>query len=136
MRKGYGDCRELRTNSWKQTKYTQNPSARQEKQKARQKTGKETNPYVSKQRIISIFLLGRNEENPLMIFPETKISNTIVQPALYKVSFIFLALVSDPNRTKIKIGYGVLEWLSLELVAKGFEMQMDWSLRRSPDLAA
>lgn len=35
-----------------------------------------------------------------------------------------------------KKGYGVLEWRSLELMARGLELQMDSTVRRSPDLAA
>lgn len=33
-------------------------------------------------------------------------------------------------------GYGVLECLSLELIARGFDLRIDWTAFKSPDLAA
>lgn len=37
---------------------------------------------------------------------------------------------------EVRKGYGVRECLSLELTERGFEAQMDWTVWRSPDLAA
>ena len=42
----------------------------------------------------------------------------------------------NKNCRKCKEGYGVLECLSRELTAKGFELKIDWTAFKSPDLAA